>query len=446
MPVWLYSQAPLGEITSYTVLDSRDTLVHNRLHGDYWFNVTGGARFGLNFGDLKLPLIIGDEGNPFNTILEYKSGTNYGFNAGFSAEYLPKEKMWGYGLNLKFFDVTRYNATSEPFLDSIGSEYDFEGTLFNFLIQPFARYNFEVEGLHAFGGMNFLLNYNYEAYHNYSFFASEFIDKKEKVELEKVNVAFGAFAGIGYEFVDLDINNSIRMKISPHASLNFLTSQFADNESSWYNLYPEVGISFKFGPDEVTYDTMYFDPTFVPAPKVALNVRSESGISFPGFTRAETLPAQELKLVYNPRIFGEIKEELALKEVEKPREEVAGRPREVVAFVPNITRNFSFTTSSSVELDQQTKEYLKRVAEEMKENPNYELRVIGHSDNRGTLAQNTERSRKRAEAVRDQLVQDGIPFDRILIRYKGSLDPIAPNNTPEGRQKNRRVEIVVVPK
>ena len=53
-------------------------------------------------------------------------------------------------------------------------------------------------------------------------------------------------------------------------------------------------------------------------------------------------------------------------------------------------------------------------------------------------------SKKRAEAVKAYLVTQGIDVTRINTLYFGETKPIAPNDTPEGRQKNRRVEMKVV--
>jgi outer membrane protein OmpA-like peptidoglycan-associated protein len=53
-------------------------------------------------------------------------------------------------------------------------------------------------------------------------------------------------------------------------------------------------------------------------------------------------------------------------------------------------------------------------------------------------------SKKRAEAVKAYLVSQGIDATRFITQYYGETKPIAPNDTPEGRQKNRRVEMKVV--
>ncbi len=72
--------------------------------------------------------------------------------------------------------------------------------------------------------------------------------------------------------------------------------------------------------------------------------------------------------------------------------------------------------------------------------------VEGHTDSQGKDAMNQELSQKRAESVRTYLVSRGIASDRITAMGFGPKNPIADNNSPEGRANNRRVEIVVKPK
>jgi outer membrane protein OmpA-like peptidoglycan-associated protein len=71
------------------------------------------------------------------------------------------------------------------------------------------------------------------------------------------------------------------------------------------------------------------------------------------------------------------------------------------------------------------------------------VRIIGHTDSTGTDAINNPLSVNRAASTRDYLVARGVGVSRIAIDGRGSREPIAENSTPEGRAKNRRVEIFV---
>ena len=69
--------------------------------------------------------------------------------------------------------------------------------------------------------------------------------------------------------------------------------------------------------------------------------------------------------------------------------------------------------------------------------------VEGHTDSQGSESYNQGLSQRRADAVRDYLVQQGYPADRIQSRGKGEGSPIADNASAEGRANNRRVEIII---
>ena len=85
---------------------------------------------------------------------------------------------------------------------------------------------------------------------------------------------------------------------------------------------------------------------------------------------------------------------------------------------------------------------INRVAKLMQEHPELEFEVQGHCDNTGTDAVNDPLSQQRAEAIVNALVKQGIAQSRLTAVGKGSHSPIAPNDTAEGRAKNRRVEFV----
>ena len=92
-------------------------------------------------------------------------------------------------------------------------------------------------------------------------------------------------------------------------------------------------------------------------------------------------------------------------------------------------------SSAQVKLDQVAKALLAVNARN--------LIVEGHTDSRGSESYNQGLSQRRADAVRDYLVQRGYPANRIQTRGKGEGSPIADNASPEGRANNRRVEIII---
>lgn len=120
------------------------------------------------------------------------------------------------------------------------------------------------------------------------------------------------------------------------------------------------------------------------------------------------------------------------------------RGDESIMLTPDKPKTFSFSINESTEISDKMKAYLDKVADFLKENPNYSVRVTGHSDNLRTIEENQKISEQRAQVVADYLTQKGIPLNGIFTRGAGAMFPIADNRTSEGRIKNRRVEIVLI--
>ncbi len=101
--------------------------------------------------------------------------------------------------------------------------------------------------------------------------------------------------------------------------------------------------------------------------------------------------------------------------------------------------------SGSSHLKPGAEDKLREVASVLGRYPRTRLEIVGHTDNRGSAASNDTLSQRRANAVRDELVRDGVDPQRIITRGLGATRPVATNDTPEGRSQNRRVEILSRP-
>ena len=112
--------------------------------------------------------------------------------------------------------------------------------------------------------------------------------------------------------------------------------------------------------------------------------------------------------------------------------------RGLVVTLPGIF----FDTGKSA-LKPGAKNTLTKIASQLKGSDTVRIAVEGHTDNVGDDSKNQQLSEKRAEAVRDFLVNAGVPSDRISASGKGEADPVATNKTTAGRQQNRRVELVI---
>lgn len=99
--------------------------------------------------------------------------------------------------------------------------------------------------------------------------------------------------------------------------------------------------------------------------------------------------------------------------------------------------------TGSYELLPGARERLAKVSGIVLAYPSLHLEIEGHTDSVGTDEYNQQLSEQRANAVRDYLIQQGIVADSIEARGFGKTQPIATNDTPEGRQQNRRVELVL---
>jgi OOP family OmpA-OmpF porin len=85
---------------------------------------------------------------------------------------------------------------------------------------------------------------------------------------------------------------------------------------------------------------------------------------------------------------------------------------------------------------------LEQVARWLLQNPQVRVEVRGHTDSVGTDEQNLRLSQQRAEAVRRYLIAQGVAPERIVAIGLGRREPIDTNDTPRGRARNRRVELI----
>jgi OmpA-OmpF porin, OOP family len=110
---------------------------------------------------------------------------------------------------------------------------------------------------------------------------------------------------------------------------------------------------------------------------------------------------------------------------------------------PITFQNVHFDSGKSILRPESYKE-LDELLEVLKLRKKMRIRINGHTDNVGADATNQALSQKRAEAIKAYLVSKGITVSRIESKGFGSTQPVADNNTDEGRQKNRRTEVEVL--
>jgi len=106
-------------------------------------------------------------------------------------------------------------------------------------------------------------------------------------------------------------------------------------------------------------------------------------------------------------------------------------------------RGIAYTTGAA-DLTDQGKATLAIIATILKNNPTVRVQVNGYTDNVGTPARNLALSQRRAQAVVDYLVANGIAAARLQAKGFGQDNPIASNDTEQGRAQNRRIEFAPV--
>jgi len=106
----------------------------------------------------------------------------------------------------------------------------------------------------------------------------------------------------------------------------------------------------------------------------------------------------------------------------------------------NLTDDILFDVNSS-SLRRDSQQTLRDLATNFRNYPDEQVTIEGHTDSVGTPSYNRTLSQQRASAVGNYLATEGVPSERITAIGYGETRPKASNDTPEGRQLNRRVEI-----
>lgn len=115
------------------------------------------------------------------------------------------------------------------------------------------------------------------------------------------------------------------------------------------------------------------------------------------------------------------------------------QPKSTIVTIPGAL----LFASGKATLQSTANEKLDKVADALKQQGDRRIEIVGYTDSTGSAERNQELSKQRAEAVASYLSSHGVARDKLTIDGRGSSDPVASNDTPEGRADNRRVEITV---
>lgn len=106
-------------------------------------------------------------------------------------------------------------------------------------------------------------------------------------------------------------------------------------------------------------------------------------------------------------------------------------------------KNVYFDTDKAT-LRESSNDALNDLLSALQTNPAMEIEIAGHTDSKGDADYNRKLSQRRAESVKQYLVKRGIDEDRLKAKGYGESEPIATNETEQGRQKNRRTEVRIL--
>jgi len=130
-------------------------------------------------------------------------------------------------------------------------------------------------------------------------------------------------------------------------------------------------------------------------------------------------------------------------------QDVRIKPREIM--IVEIEKELTITALGDVlfefgkaDLSVEAINVLDKVVSILKDYPKSKISVEGHTDSKGSQKYNINLSQRRADSVARYFIEKGIPGDHIAAIGYGEDAPVAPNNTNEGRAKNRRVVIILI--
>ena len=157
-------------------------------------------------------------------------------------------------------------------------------------------------------------------------------------------------------------------------------------------------------------------------------------------TQAEIKKKTNAQLTAAQKTQGDAEKDAA--EAQAKLAKLATVKKEAHGLVIILSGSFLFASNKST-LSSAAQDRLNKVADALLVTKERKLTVEGYTDSRGSLYYNVILSQKRAEVVRSYLISRGYSGDLIQIEGIGEENPVANNNTAEGRANNRRVEIVV---
>lgn len=442
------SQLIKSEIRNIKFTNSGDTIVTKRTPGDWFYGPFGGVTASFYFGDFIFPANIIQEADVYEDSVKYDGNSYFpGIFLGLAGEYNQRHSLWCYGLRVGIMDYNKMEVKYQQG-DTLKKEY-LNQLKFDYIsISPYTKLRFKNfvgtywEGFYALGGLNFEIPIKATTTQIKAIYNPVRIEERSNYTFNEQLFKIGLQLGVGIDIFDANIEKGARTIFSPYLSASIGTKILKDFNSSLYSFNLKLGFSLLLGIDNKHYDTL----------KLIKNkeIKIETAL-------IEKSPLNVDKIVLNDQKSSQI--EPAFIEPEQQKDEGMApslepafpyylRPDDNLDKIKiEINRKFIINFPNSeedVDLSEKEIEFIHKIAEFMATNPESNAIIDGFNDNSGSSEKENQKiSLKRAENAMEELLNVGIPEERIVVHGKGSVQNLAPNTTDEGRARNRRIEITL---
>jgi outer membrane protein OmpA-like peptidoglycan-associated protein len=241
------------------------------------------------------------------------------------------------------------------------------------------------------------------------------------------------------------------MALTAHAATDGGSFQLHDSGGAAKDVHGARPSKLEPTKDDALLKFLVVDKEKGPAKGVVISLTSPAGRTFytdetdaEGYTEALVPNGQKYELTYlslgrkdiaaNVTVSNEPKQTIKLTLRYKPRPPA----------IPFVLTGVVFDTGKAY-VRKESEPKLDIVADFMTHKRSARVEIAGHTDNVGNARSNKALSEKRAEACRKYIIAKGVDGDRIKAVGYGGERPVAPNDTEEGRQTNRRIEVTELP-
>lgn len=402
------------------------------MFGEHWGLGTG---LGLGFYKSKIEI---DDLQISNTIVHPHNGHSYENKAQFN-NWEESQRLLDLEVPLAIY-----------FMTPVGYKWDFIADVGGKLMIPFwSSYHVNNGDLDIRGYFEDYTNIEYYDLPKHGF--SKYHNYYGKSDIKPITVAAFADAGFMYRmkgnsslYLGAYFSKSILNLSEKRKEKLFNGKEYTGIASS--NLVEEtslmaagVKIGFSFGYPKMKEDTVIYGRPVAVYPYNDPELETNKARIEPTDEEREKLRSKKLQKLREDSIRQEQQKQQLL-EQEKAQIKKANTS---IRWLNNHLNIIFYKNKAVVELNMDNDEHLKQLGAFIKEYPNKVIKVTGHSSNLGKEELNMAMGKKRAEAVKEALMENGVPEKNIKVYSKGAKEPIAPNDTEANRKKNQRVVLSI---